>query len=143
MLLSKIIQRTNELLAGETLSYLELVPFFDHVIDDINQQLNTVFLAFSDLPNETTEYNLFPDRYLRSVLCVGAAMYFYMTDEEGGQAPPGYERKYQEGMFYMLRDYIHMVPELWKAVDTAGTVAFDLQGADHIDYGVIQGDFQP
>ena len=147
MLLSAILQRTNDLLAGETLSYFELRPHFDSVIDDINQQLSTVFPNFTEVSSVTptgtlTEYVEIPDRYIRSVVCLGAAVHFYMSDEEGGQPPAGYMNKYRENLFYMLRDYLPLVPDSYKAVDTMGALSFDLHGSDHTDIGVAQEDFR-
>ena len=143
MLVSRILQRINELLDGETLSYYELRPHIDSAIDDINQELNTIFPTFSDLPQGATEYNHIPDRYIRSVVCYGAAVHFYMMDEEGGNPPMGYTDKYRQNMFLMLRDYIHQIPEEYQAPSTQGTVAFSLNGSDRIGYGVQQGDFVP
>ncbi|NLV87690.1 MAG: hypothetical protein GX025_10830, partial [Clostridiales bacterium] len=56
MLRSQIQKRVNDLLAGETLSYFEMRPFLDQAIDDINQNLGAMFPAFSELPDEITEY---------------------------------------------------------------------------------------
>ena len=142
MLMTEILRRTNDLLAGETLSYLELRPHFDSVIDDINQQMNTTFPAFSELGNAPIEYTAFPDRYIRSVVCLGAAVYFYVTDEEGGQPPAGYATKYRENVFYMTRDYLPLVPEEYQGSTETGSVGFSLTGSDHANTGVRQEDFR-
>lgn len=141
MQISAIVRRINELLAGEMLSFDEMKPYLDHVIDDINQQLNTIYPVFSELPSGTAVYDCFPDRYIRNVVCMGAALYFYMTDEEGSQAPMGYTASYQNALFLMLRDYVHMIPLKWQATTEAGTVSLDLKGADLAEYGVSQSDF--
>lgn len=128
MLLSRLVKLTNEKLAGEILGYDELVIHFDQVIDDINQQLNSNFPVFSDLVEGTVEYSYLPDRYLRSMVPTGAAVYFYITDEEGGQPPAGYLSAYREALFFMLRDYGHAVPLEYQDCDLNGTVAFNLSG---------------
>lgn len=133
MLLSELVKRINTRLDGENLRYEDMLEHLDAVIDNINETLNTVYPVFSDLPAGTLEYAYFPDRYIRSVVVVGAAMRFYITDEEGGNPPPGYTAEYQGALFRMLRDYLHLVPEEWKAVDTAGTVQFNLTGAESED----------
>lgn len=133
MLLSELVRRVNNRLDGENLRYEDMVEHLDAVVDNINETLNTVYPVFSDLPAGTLEYDYFPDRYLRSVVVVGAAMRFYITDEEGGNPPPGYTAEYQGALFRMLRDFLHLVPEEWKAVSTAGTVAFNLTGAESED----------
>ena len=88
MRINEIVSRTNEKLAGETLMYSQLEVFFDEVIDDINAKLNSKFPAFSEFfdsskLNSNEEYNCFPDKYIRTVVVVGAAYKFYCTDEEG------------------------------------------------------------
>ncbi len=141
MLLTQIVKKINHRLDGETLPYRELVDHLDAVIDNINETLNTVYPVFSDLPEEATEYAYFPDRYIRSVVIPGAALRFYITDEEGGNPPPGYTVEYQGALFRMLRDFLHMVPDEWKTVDTAGTVIFRDTGAaseDDIDANVFR-----
>jgi len=133
MLLSQIIERVNERLAGETLSYREMVKYLDMAVDDINQKLNTVYPVFGDLPVGTLDYGYFPDRYIRGVVCLGAAVHFYMMDEEGGTPPPGYQVQYEDNLFKMLRDYVHLVEDEYKTKTTAGTVSFNLTGANHVD----------
>lgn len=128
MQISRLIKLTNEKLAGEMLSFEELAIHFDQVIDDINQQLNANFPVFSDLEQGTVDYNYIPDRYLRTLIPNGAALYFFIADEEGGQAPPGYLAAYREALFFMLRDYGHAVPDEFQDCDLNGTVAFNLSG---------------
>ena len=110
-LLVDIVNRVNTLLAGERHSLFELTPFLDNVIDDINAQLNSTFPAFSEISQGKAEYDYFPDRYIRSVVCVGAAWYYYTTDEEGISSAPQYLQDYDRGLFNMLRDYFNLVPE--------------------------------
>lgn len=123
----EIVKLTNKYLAGEQLTYPRLLPFLDAVIDDINTQLNSEFPSFSDLaienyPTATDVYSFFPDKYIRSVVCLGAACKFYLTDEEGNLPPEGYETKYQENLFYMVRDYIEQVPLAYSSASTGGVV---------------------
>ena len=128
MLLNDITRRVNTLLAGERHSFSQLVPFLDSTIDDINSQLNSTFPAFSELPEGKAEYDYFPDRYIRSVVCVGAAWYYFTSDEEGISTAPQYLQDYDRGLFNMLRDYFNQVPEKYQAQGLAALVmAKDLE----------------
>lgn len=115
MRLQDVIQRINTLLAGERLDMIHLRDHLDRAIDDINTNLNSTFPAFSEMPEGKAEYDYFPDRYIRSVVCVGAAWYFYTSDEEGISTAPQYQLEYERGLFYMLRDYFNDVPEEYQA----------------------------
>lgn len=124
-----LVRLTNKYLAGEQLVYTSLLPFFDQTIDDINSQLNSTFPSFSSLEYdvfypETAVYDYFPDHYVRTVVALGAAYYFYVMDEEGIETATRYESKYAENLFYMVRDYIEQVPELYQA-DSKGSVIVD------------------
>ena len=121
MLLNTLIQLINNKLAGETLSFSQLSLHLDSTIDDINSKLNSKFPAFSEFQSvgknvyeQYPDYDFFPDKYLRSVVSVGAAYYFYLTDEEGIAAAEGYAQEYHKNLFYMERDYIEDVPEEWE-----------------------------
>ena len=121
-----IVKLTNKYLAGEQLTYPRLLPFLDAVIDDINSELNATFPSFSSLgiesnPSSEDYYDCFPDRYIRSVVCMGAATKFYTTDEEGIIASEGYEMTYRQNLFYMLRDYVEHVPLIFQS-DSTGSV---------------------
>jgi hypothetical protein len=121
-----IVKLSNKYLAGEQLTYPKLLPFLDEVIDDINNELNATFPSFSSLAidgNPTAEdyYDCFPDRYIRSVVCIGVASKFYTMDEEGIISAEGYEMKYQQNLFYMVRDYVEQVPEFFQS-DSTGSV---------------------
>ena len=61
-------------------------------------------------PKDDTIYDVIPDKYLRSVVALGAALYFYTADEEGEQIAMDYQRRYEEQLFYMVRDYHALVP---------------------------------
>jgi len=122
MQMSEITRRVNDLLDGEILAPRQMRDLLDNAIDKINETLNTIYPTFSELPEGSLEYVCFPDRYIRTVVCLGAAVAFYMRDEEGGNPPQGYAMEFQAGLFRMLRDYIHMVPDIYKAPDTLGTV---------------------
>lgn len=80
MQIQDIVSGVNAKLAGETLTFTEMRLFLDEVIDDINAALNANFPVFSTLA-ANANYNFFPDRYIRSVVIVGAASKFYVTDE--------------------------------------------------------------
>ena len=135
-----IVKLSNKYLAGEQLTYPKLLPFLDAVIDDINSELNATFPSFTSLaingnPSDNDVYDCFPDRYIRSVVCLGAASKFYMTDEEGIVAAEGYEMNYQQNLFYMLRDYVEHVPEFFQS-DSTGSVrqAEELYVANHLPF---------
>lgn len=124
MLLSKIVQGVNTLLAGEQLTITEMVPYLDSAIDAINTTLNTRFPAFSELPPNTTDYNAIPDNYIRSVVFPKAAADFYTMDEEGIGAAPKYEEMYNMYLFYMTRDYLSLVPPQYQAPPEQGSLRF-------------------
>ena len=118
MKLTQIVGLVNTKLAGETLTYNQMLPYLDGAIIDINSNLNSCFPTFSELyPTLDIEanYDLFPDRYITSVVVIGAAFKFYTTDEEGISTAQGYQVEYNQGMFYMIRDYSANVPEMYKA----------------------------
>lgn len=125
-----IVKLTNTYLAGEQLVYQKLIPFYDAVIDDINNRLNSTFPAFSSLEFTSLEgddavYDYFPDRYIRSVVALGAAHKFYEMDEEGVVYDISYEQDYERNLFYMTRDYIDQVPEIFQS-DSPGSVNISL-----------------
>ena len=126
MKIIEIVKLTNKYLAGEQLTYFKLLPFLDEVIDDINSRLGATFPAFSELDiSEITsdaEYSYFPDKYLRSVVAIGAAHKFYVMDEEGMTYDASYEQKYEYGLFCMQRDYIEQVPLEYQDDTTGGVV---------------------
>ena len=131
MKIRDIVKLTNTYLAGEQLVYQKLLPFYDAVIDDINSRLNSTFPSFTDLDitqldADDAVYEFFPDRYVRSVVALGAAHKFYMMDEEGVSYDEAYTSKYEEALFYMTRDYIDQVPEIFQS-DSKGSVPVHLE----------------
>lgn len=130
MLVSEIVKRVNQELAGEQLVYTKLKPFLDSVIDDINTNLNSIFPTFSDLGTAldggtVMDYDFFPDKYIRSVVIKGAAYKFYVMDEEGESIAQQYAVDYQTNLFYMVRDYIDKVPEEYQS-DSTGSIKLNL-----------------
>lgn len=131
MKITDIITSINRKLAGENLSYSELEVHLDSVIDDINAELNTLYPAFSEfsaLKDDTTrvytqfpDYNLFPDRWIRTVVIPGAAYKWCVTDEEGIETATTYNREYTTALFTMLRDFSAQVPDSYR-VANAGYV---------------------
>lgn len=119
MKVSAIIQLVNAKLADEIIRESELLNYIDAVIDDINTRLDSIFPTVSDLINASGEadvdYNVFPDKYIRSVVVVGTAYKFYTTDEEGNMTAVQYGRDYTQALYYMERDYTFSVPELYRA----------------------------
>lgn len=132
MLISKIRDGINQALAGEMLSMRELIPHLDFVIDEINDNMNTTFPAFSELDLSTvTEYDMIPDKYIRTVLIPGAAWHYYVYDEEGIPTANQYSTMYETAKFKMLRDFSMNVPEEYLASST-GYVQSD---ASNINFG--------
>lgn len=126
MKILELVRLTNKYLAGEQLVYSKLRPFFDQALDDVNSTLNACFPSFESLDLDTflvkdAEYNYFPDQYVRSVIALGAAYYFYVMDEEGITTADKYEEKYRQNLFYMLRDYLDQVPLEYQS-DKTGSV---------------------
>lgn len=119
MTITNIVDKINQELAGELLTYNELKPFLDQVIDDINSDLDACFPSFSDFTSENypqyPDYNFFPDNYIRSVVIKGAAYKFYVMDEEGIPTAQQYQYNYIDNKFLMLRDYLEDVPEEFRA----------------------------
>jgi hypothetical protein len=139
MTIKDIVKRVNQLLAGETLNYDEMKIHLDSVMDDINNDLSSEFPVFSELAEGATEYTLIPDKYIRSVVCYGAAYYFYMTDEEGANPQPGYMMTYTTNKFAMKRDWIQRVPAEYEKLDDDGLAPFELGRADQdIDMEVFR-----
>lgn len=150
MTLTKIVERVNYLLAGENLTYSELEVHLDSVIDDLNHELNSVFPAFSEFNNTDygdtyPDYSFFPDRYIRSVVCVGAAFKFFITDEEGAQSAMKYEQDYAKALFMMQRDYSNQVPVAYQPTTDQGyldspTDLYEV-GSDDVDTDNLHPDY--
>ena len=115
MNLNEIVELTNLKLADEMLTYAELRPYFNMVVDEINQLMNTCYPQFPALPLLTDVYTAIPDKYIRTVITTGAAWHYYCVDEEGMATAPQYNNDYQSGLFYMLRDELSLVPEEYQA----------------------------
>jgi hypothetical protein len=121
MQLNQIVNMVNAKLAGELLTYSAMIIHLDSVIDDINAKLNSTFPAFSEFnssihPNYP-DYNFFPDRFVRSVVILGAAFKFYTTDEEGSQSAVTYGLEYNNALFVMQRDYSNAIPTEYQALN--------------------------
>ena len=121
MLITQIVSGVNTKLAGETLTFNQVRLFLDECIDDINRELDATFPSFEGL-TESDAYTSIPDKYIRSVVIVGAAFKFYVTDEEGAATAPQYGWDYKDNLFYMKRDYTCQVPEAYRNAE-AGYIA--------------------
>lgn len=134
MKIKNIIDLVNHKLAGELLTLDELLMHMDGTIDDINAQMNTKFPSFSEVVASSAtsdpEYDMFPDKYIRSVVVTGTAFKYYTVDEEGGFSSPKFEQDYMKALFMMLRDYILKVPEEYKETE---------QGYDYDSDGEARG----
>ena len=114
------IQRmVNQYLAGELLSWKQLVPHLNWALDDVNTLLNSEFPDFSNDPESA--YTAFPDRYIRKVIVPGEVYHFYVVDEEGNTGAINFQQDFENNKFYMLRDYSHLIPEEYQSDVLNGT----------------------
>ena len=117
MLIENMVKHINTLLAGERVRAQDIYVHLDRVIDDINTTLFAKFPTITEameLEGYDGSYNFFPDIYIRKVVEIGAAYYFYSTDEEGNNTASAYSSDYQRGLYEMLRDYMVLVPEEYR-----------------------------
>ena len=141
MVIEKIVKRVNEYLAGELLSFEQLKPI-SMLSLMTSQQLNSIYLLFRDQSYSCyCDYNFFPDRYIRNVLCLGAAYKYYTTDEEGVGNASTYRDEYHANLFFMIRDWLASVPEEYQNVDTNGAHAVEIQGIEDTEEGIFGIDF--
>lgn len=134
MKLTDIRTLTNSRLAGEQLTYSALLPYLDAAVDDINAKLHSNFKTFTEV-NPTglgmvQDYTEFPDKYIRTVVCVGAAWRWYVDDEEGIDTAISLKQQYDNNLFVMVRDYGPLVPEDKKASDSTGYLR-DIAATQH------------
>lgn len=129
MQIKKLVDTINRTyVPSEYLRQPDIYYFMDRVIDDINEQLQSCYPTFSEWedfvnvwnenfpeePKDRTVYDVIPDKYLRSVVALGTALYFYTSDEEGEQIAIDYQTRYNQQLFYMVRDYHMLVPEIFQ-----------------------------
>lgn len=133
MLVSEIVRKVNEQLAGERLTVTKMMTHLDYAIHDINQAMNADFPTVSSYAaakvadetfasTELVNYNLMPDRYIDTVLVLGAARHFYRVDEEGAVSAPVLDAEYGKNLFFMQRDYIHAIPEEYQDCSYNGSI---------------------
>jgi len=121
MTTAQIVNYVNAKLAGEMLTYTQLLVHLDAAVDDINRELNSCFPVFSEFETNKAlypdypDYNFIPDRVIRMVIVVGVAYKFYITDEEGSMTAQQYSYDYKDALFYLKRDYCNSVPEQYQA----------------------------
>lgn len=121
-------------ITSDTVDRYHMIGQMDKVINDINDRMQTLFPQFSDwqayadwfnaeyadeiaagtyTPLDGTKYTAFPQRYVDSVITVGAARFYYMSDEEGEVVASDYFREYEKNISAMVRDYLNQVDELY------------------------------
>lgn len=129
MHIANLVNLINHKLADELLSQTQLLMHMDSVIDDINAKLNTMFPTFSEVIAKegvnNPDYQAIPDKYLRSVVVVGAAHKYYEVDEEGNASAQQFAEDYQAQLFYMLRDYSMSIPSEYRVDTIQGVIALD------------------
>lgn len=129
MEIKKLVDTINRTyIPSDYLRQPDVYYFMDRVIDDINERLQACYPTFTewedfvevwnenfpDDPKDRTKYDVIPDKYLRTVVALGTALYFYTSDEEGEQIAYDYQQKYEQQLFYMIRDYLELVPEMFQ-----------------------------
>lgn len=133
MEIAKICNLVNQELAGELLRKDELLLYMDKTIDAINAQLNSNYPTFTEYTAELfpdyPNYNVFPEKYIRSVVIPGAAYEFYKVDEEGNKTAPLFLQEYQQGLFYMVRDMMESVPPRFQG-RCQGYAGYDKNGTE-------------
>lgn len=145
MHIANLVNLINHKLADELLSQTQLLIHMDSVIDDINATLNTIFPTFSEVIAKegvnNPDYQAIPDKYLRSVVVVGAANKYYEVDEEGNASAQMFAQDYRQQLFYMLRDYSMAIPQDYRAETVQGVIALDNEKLG--TPGLILGDNLP
>lgn len=136
MRINDIVRLINKKLADSTYNYYDLRPYMDEAIDAINEQLQSCYPAFSEIPENATNYNYFPDRYIRTVIVSGAAHFFYLADEEGINATPALTNQYLVNLTNMQRQFAPLVPMEYRDSTSIGVLDFDNAPADS---GVSEG----
>lgn len=101
----------NSLLAGEMLSMEMCKQHINYAIGEINVQLNACFPMLTDVSDLSENYTAIPDNYITMVVLPGAAHHYYMVDDEGTTSERDFGNQFEQGKFYMLRDYSCMIPE--------------------------------
>ena len=146
MKVQTIIKNINKYLAGEMLRYDDLEPFLDRTIDEINSALNSCYPSISEFMDDetvdqTANYNFFPDRYIRSVVVVGAAYFYYQADEEGEQVANSFGGQFHQALYIMQRDHLIKVPLEYQE-DDEGYASFNwsLENKSGISLEDICGD---
>lgn len=149
MKISVMTAQINKLLADELYPYSYLSQFIDATIDDINDRLSTNYPTVSEFVAEQQaleesvedpDYNLFPEKYVRTVVLMGAAYKFFITDEEGIDTAQRYGASYLEALFKMQRDYTDIAMQSEYFVDTLAAVdtTYEYINNPSIDH-VVQG----
>jgi len=129
MQIKKLVDTINRTyIASDYLRQPDIYYFMDRVIDDINANLQACYPTFTNWedfveawnekypeePKDRTVYDVIPDKYLRSVVALGTALYYYTSDEEGEQIAMDYQQRYNQQLFLMIRDYHIQVPEMFQ-----------------------------
>ena len=114
--LKKLINAT---LVGDQLSWKMMVNHVNWAIDEMNSTLNSLFPA---VDSGSVSYDYIPDRYIRSVIVPGAVHHYYMVDEEGTLGGTDYLNQFESGLFIMLRDFSHLIPDEYSADSWNGSV---------------------
>lgn len=138
----------NNYIISEHLRKVELLGYMDIVIDDINERLQANFPLISEWKDYATQYNtihaddegfvaldvdvysVFPARYLRTVVAIGAALNFFTNDEEGEQVASKFYVQYERNLFNMIRDFHDLVPLEYRN-ETGGYITNSYNGTEN------------
>lgn len=148
-----VIKIQDNYIKSEHLHAEEMIGFMDSVIDDINDDLQAIYPIFSEysswatayndvhageegfVPLDPTNYTLFPDRYLRTVVAPGTAVKFYTNDEEGDQTSAKFFSDYMLAKIIMQRDYMDLVPTIFQNTE-GGFVTTSCNGFEDYEASV-------
>lgn len=128
MQLLEMRKALNSLLAGEMLSMELCKQHINYAINEINVTLNSCFPILTDVSDLAVNYDCIPDKYISMVVLPGAAHHYYMVDDEGTTAERDFGMQFEQGKFYMLRDYSCMVPAEYQC--------------DNLDIGSVQSTYE-
>ena len=123
MTLTNVYKLLNKQLAGGILTAKEAALYLDYAIDSINVTLNSNFPTFTEVIDASgTAYDYFPDKYIRMAVIPGAAWNYFTVDEEGSQVAMQTQMTFEQGKFYMLRDYASLIPDQYRLDGTQGCI---------------------
>ncbi|MCQ2968535.1 MAG: hypothetical protein MJ191_00160 [Clostridium sp.] len=83
---------------------------YDENGDFVRDDQGEIIVDWDALAAVYNNYDVIPEKYIRSVIIPGAAYKWFSVDEEGASTAPLFQQEYEKARFEMLRDYIDLVP---------------------------------